>query len=154
MLLGGHMTEFQRSKYLPLLPIASYSTGFGFPIIHLSRKPHPSQMRLMWLIIRLQERKVVGRKTRKTSFALFTAISEVSTRHLCAWGSCVDIRQVMVLIGYAKQATSEGKSGPVEPDWPDQWLRPRHESANWELKGGECLLTVSIIAEIVNTIWP
>ena len=26
-----------------------------------------------------------------------------------------------------------------------------HESANWELKGGECLLTVSIIARIVNT---
>ena len=34
MLLGGQTTEFHMYEYLPFLPIASYNTGFGFPIIH------------------------------------------------------------------------------------------------------------------------
>ena len=62
---------------------------FGFPIIRLSRKSHPSQMRLLRLIVRLEEWKVVGRKTWKKSFAWFAAILQVSTRHLCAWGPLV-----------------------------------------------------------------
>ena len=54
------------------------------------------------------------RKTRKSSFALFTAISQVSTRHLCASGPCVGVRRAMALIGYAKQASGEWESSPVE----------------------------------------
>ena len=44
-------------------------------------------LRLARLIVRLEEQKVVGRKTRKSSFALFAAISQVSTCHLCALGA-------------------------------------------------------------------
>ena len=87
--------KFHMYEYLPFPPIASYSTGFGFPIVHLSRKPQPSQIRLARLIVHLEERQVVGRKTGKSSFALFAAISQVSTCHLCA---------------DAKQDTSEGKN--------------------------------------------
>ena len=59
MLLGGQKTEFHMYEYLAFLPIASYSTGFDFPFVRLSHKPHPSQMRLARLIVRLEERKVV-----------------------------------------------------------------------------------------------
>ena len=51
-------------------------------------------------------------KTHRT--ALFAAISQVSTWYLYALGRCVGIRQAMTLIGNARQATSEEKSGPVE----------------------------------------
>ena len=37
-------------------------------------------------------------KTRKSSFALSTAISQVSTCHLCAWGPCVGGHQAMALL--------------------------------------------------------
>ena len=50
----------------------------------------------------------------KEFFALFAAISQASTRHLRAWGPCVGVRRATALIGDTKQATSEGKSGPVE----------------------------------------
>ena len=60
MLLGGQTTELHMYEYLPFLPIASYSTGFGFPVVRLSRKPHPSQMRLARLLVRLEEGKVVA----------------------------------------------------------------------------------------------
>ena len=49
-----------------------------------------------------------------SSVALFAAISQVSTWYLCAAVRCVGIRQAMTLIGNARQATGEGKSGPVE----------------------------------------
>ena len=62
-------------------------TAFGFLIVRLSHKPHPSQMRLARLTVHLEERKVVRRKTWKSSFALFAAISQVSTCHLCALGA-------------------------------------------------------------------
>ena len=52
--------------------------------------------------------------SRNSSVALFAAISQVSTWYLCASGRCVGVRQAMVLIGNAGQATSEGKSGLVE----------------------------------------
>ena len=42
MLLGGQTTEFHMYEYLPFLPIVSYSTGFGFPIVRLPHKLHPS----------------------------------------------------------------------------------------------------------------
>ena len=97
------------------LPIASYSNG---SIIRLPRKPHPSQMRFVRLIIRLEERKVDGRKTRKNSFALFAAISQVLTLSFkispVCLRACVGVRRALPVIGDAKQATSEGESGPVE----------------------------------------
>ena len=71
MLLGGQTTEFHMynyTLYLSILPIASYSTGFGFLIVCLSHNPHPSQMRLARLIVCLEEGKVVERKTRKRFF--------------------------------------------------------------------------------------
>ena len=39
-------------------------------------------------------------------FTLFTAVSQVSTCHLCAWGPCMGVHWAMALIGAAKQATS------------------------------------------------
>ena len=51
---------------------------------------------------------------RNSSVALFAAISQVSAWYLCALGRCVGVRQAMSLIGNARQATSEGKSGLVE----------------------------------------
>ena len=42
MLLSGQITEFHMYEYLPFLPIASCSTGFGFPFVCLPHKPHPS----------------------------------------------------------------------------------------------------------------
>ena len=86
MLLRGQMTEFHMHGYLPFPPIALYSTAFGFLIVHLSHKAHPSQMRFARLIVRLEERKVVGRKTRKSFSALFAVISQVWTCHQCAFG--------------------------------------------------------------------
>ena len=55
-----------------------------------------------------------GRLRRVLNFTLFVAILQVSTCHLCAWGPCADVRRAMALICNAKQATGEGKSGPVE----------------------------------------
>ena len=72
MLFEGQMTKFHMCKYLSFLPIAWYSTGFGFLII--------SQATLLkdkHIIVGLKEWKVVGRKTQKSSFALFAAISQV-----------------------------------------------------------------------------
>ena len=51
---------------------------------------------------------------RNNSVALFAAISQVSTWYLCAAGRCVGVHQAMALIGNARQATGDGKSGPVE----------------------------------------
>ena len=80
----------------------------GFPILFAYRpKPHPSLVKLARLV-----RKESCWKTRGT--ALFAAISQVSTWYLCASGRCVGVRQAIALIGNARQATSEGKSGPVE----------------------------------------
>ena len=57
--------------------------------------------------------KVVGRKTQRSSFTLFTAILQVTTCHLCA-DSLVAVCRAMALIGNAEQATSEGESDSVE----------------------------------------
>ena len=66
----------------------------------------------------------MGKKTRKNAFILFTAISQPPTRHLptCAgvWGLCMGVYWAIEPIGDAKQAMSEGKSGPVGTGltWP------------------------------------
>ena len=57
-------------EYVPFLFIASYSTGFGFLVVHSPCKPHPLQMMLVRLIVHFEEWKVVGSKTHRTSFAL------------------------------------------------------------------------------------
>ena len=68
----------------------------------------------------------LGRTERcwKSFIPLFVAVSQVSACHLCACGPCMGVRRVMALIGdtkqarvwqrETKQATGEGKSGPVE----------------------------------------
>ena len=89
------------------LSIALYGTGFCFLIICLSLKPHPSQMKVVRLIVHLEEDS-------EEFFRRVAAISQISTCHLCAWGPCMGVHRAMVLIGDAKQATSEGKSGTVE----------------------------------------
>ena len=97
----------------PFLPIVSHSTGFCFPIVHLSRKPHPSQMRLARLIVCLKNGKLLeGRLGRVLSHS--SQPSRKFQHVTCvlgglAWASAE-------LIGNAKQATSEGKSGPVETE--------------------------------------
>ena len=63
---------------------------------------------------KLEERKVVRRKTWKSFFALLATILQVSTCHLYAWGPCVGACRTMALIGDAMQATGERKSGLVE----------------------------------------
>ena len=112
MLLGGQTTEFYMHECLPFLHIALHNTGFGFPIIHKSHKPHPLQMRFERLIVRLEEWKVVGRLGRD-SFALFAAILQVLSFNMspcCVHGHC----RALALISNAKQAMGERKSGPVE----------------------------------------
>ena len=53
-------------------------------------------------IVRSKEREVVGRKTQKSSFALFGAISQVSRCQVCGWGPCVGVHRATALIGDAK----------------------------------------------------
>ena len=106
--------QFHMFKYPPFLPIASYSTDlvFGFPIVCLSLKPHPSQIRL-----RLEARQVVGKKTRKLSFLYCSQPSRKLQHITCTlYRPCVGVSQATALIGDTKQATSEGKSGTVETE--------------------------------------
>ena len=51
---------------------------------------------------------------RNSSVTLFVAISQVLTWYLCASGRCMGVCRAMALIGNARQAMSEGKSGLVE----------------------------------------
>ena len=93
-------------KYLPYLAIAHwFRLSDRSPISQAT--PFASDA-CETISVRLEER------TPKSFFALFAAILQVSTCHLCAWGPCVGVRRAMALIGDAKQATGEGKSGPVE----------------------------------------
>ena len=55
--------------------------------------------------------KLLGGRLERVFFTLFAAISQVSTCHLCALRGH---HGAMALIGDTKQATGEGKSGPVE----------------------------------------
>lgn len=54
------------------------------------------------IIVCLEGRKVVGRRTRMSFFAVFAATLQVSTCHLCTWGPCAGVCQGMALIGDAK----------------------------------------------------
>ena len=112
MLLGGQTTEFHMYDYLPFLPIAHWFQLSDRSLI--SQATPSADVACDTIIICLEERKVVGRKTWKSFFALFVAISQVSTCHLSVCGHCVGVRRAMALIGGAKQAMGEGKNGPVE----------------------------------------
>ena len=102
MLLGGKTTESHMYEYLP---IVLYSNGFGFPIVRVSCKPHPLQMKLVRLIVRLEEWKaVVGRLRRILSHCLQPSCK---IQHVtCVLGG---VRQALALIGNTKQAKSEGE---------------------------------------------
>ena len=59
--------------------------------------------------------KVVGRKTRGTVLSYCSQPSRKFQRGTYVfWGRCVGVCQAIMLIGNAKQATSQGKIGPVE----------------------------------------
>ena len=112
LLLGQQLKwYFQRpnnsSWVLHVCPFCPLCRQHWLPIVRLLFKPHPSQTRLARLVVRLDEWKVVRKNTRKSFFALFAAISHVSTCHLCA------------LIGasaeWQRQATTgEEEIGPVK----------------------------------------
>ena len=107
MLLGGQTTEFHMNA------IASYSNGVGFPI-QFDYRPKATPFAgeacetNCSLVSRWKE------DSPNSSIALFAAISQVSMWYLCASGRCVSVRRAITLIGNARQATSEGKIGPVE----------------------------------------
>ena len=67
----------------PFLSIAPYYTGFSFPIVCWSRKPHPSQMRLARINHSLGRKERLERVKRLKNYfyALLTAISQVLTCH-------------------------------------------------------------------------
>ena len=110
MLVRGQMTEFHMYEYLPFLPIVSYSTGFGLLIVCLSRKPHPSQMRLARLITWKNRRLLEGRLRRDLLHC--SQPSHIFQHVTCVLGGlCMGLHQAMALIGDAKQATNEGQSG-------------------------------------------
>ena len=107
------MTEFQMNA---ILPIASYSTGVGLPIQFAYRpKATPfagEACETKRLVARMES--CWKEDSWNSSVTLFAAISQVSTWYLCGSGCCVGVRLAMALIDNARQATSEGKSGPVE----------------------------------------
>ena len=67
-------------------------------------------MRLVRLIVRLEERKVVGKEDSEEFFhTVWSHLASLNTYHLCSWGPCVGIRRAMALIGDAKQDMSDRK---------------------------------------------
>ena len=52
---------------------------------------------------------LLGRKTLKSFFTLFAAISQVWTHHLCSWRPCVHIHRAIAVISNTKQAKSGDK---------------------------------------------
>ena len=74
MLLGGQTTEFYMHEYLPFLPVALHIALVTAFRSFTNLKPHPSQMRLVRLIVRVEEQRVAGRLGRGSS-AVFVAIS-------------------------------------------------------------------------------
>ena len=93
-----------------ILSIALYSTGVGLRI-QFAYLPKATPFACE------TKRSVEScwkEDSQNSSVALFAAISQVSTRYLCGSGCCMGVRLAMALIDDARQATSEGKSGPVE----------------------------------------
>ena len=103
MLLRGQMTEFYMHQHLPFLPVAPYSTGFSFPIVGYSHKPHP-------FVNHLEEWKIVRRLGLSHCSQPSRLCCNMSPRCVRAMGVC----WTLALFGDAKQALGEGKSGLVE----------------------------------------
>ena len=101
--------------------------GFGFPICSLIPQATPltdeaceTDRSLGRTASCWEEYKRFFRTVRSR----LASFSVSSRRAPCACAPCVGVRRAMVLIGDAGQAMSEGKSGSVELDKPDQQLRP------------------------------
>ena len=105
------------NQYLPFLPIASYtSTGVGFLIWFAYQSKATSftgeACETNYLLVRMES--CCMEDLLNSSVALFAVIMQVATWYLCPSGRCVGVRQAMALIGDARQATRERKTGPVE----------------------------------------
>ena len=108
MLLGGQTTEFHMNA---ILPIASYTNGVSFRIQFAYRpKATPFASEACEAIHSLARMESCW-KTRGT--VLLHCLPSRKFQH-GASGRCVGVCQAMALIGKARQATSEGKSGLVE----------------------------------------
>ena len=109
MLLEGQTTEFHMNA---ILPIASYTNGVSFPIQFAYRlKATPFAGEACETICSLARMESCW-KTRGTVL-LHCLPPPRKFQHGASW-RCMGVRQVMALIGNARQATSEGKSGLVE----------------------------------------
>ena len=106
MLLGAQMTEFHMYEYLPFLPIASYVSSFR------SFANLASHTLRRWC-----SRDYHNRSLGRTDFfrTVRSHLASFNMSPVC-WEPCVGVRWAMpmALTGDAKQATGEGKSGPVE----------------------------------------
>ena len=80
------------------------------PDLLIGRKPHPSQVKLA----RLRTESRWKTRGRVLSHCLQPSRKVQQGIYLCAMGRCVCIRRATGLIGDARHAKGEGKSGPVE----------------------------------------
>ena len=90
MYFGGRTTDFEHLTFLSHC-IVHDSTGFNLPVVRFLASHTLLQAKSLMRLIHLEEQEAVGMKPQKSSFALFTAILQASTCHLCAWGPCVGI---------------------------------------------------------------
>ena len=86
--------------YLPLLPIAPYGAGLGFPIVHKSCKPHPLQMKLARLIAWLKNGKLLKSLLHCSQPQISTCTSQ---RARCVWTLRGRLSNNGCKIGDAKQ---------------------------------------------------
>ena len=109
MLLRGQMTEFHMNA---ILPIASYTNGVSFPIQFTYRPKATPFTGEACETIRSLARIESCWKTRGT--VLLHCLPPSRKFQHGASGCCVGFCRAKALIGNARQATSEGKSGLVE----------------------------------------
>ena len=94
LLLGSFLGQYNASprpdnrvSQLPFLPIASYNTSFGFPWSFANLKsPTLRRWGLRDCNCSLARMESCWMKISEEFFTLFSAISQISTSHLCAWG--------------------------------------------------------------------
>ena len=100
MLLGGQtIVSHVRLSTLSAHCIVQYWPGFGFPIVRLSRKPHRSQISLAKLIVRLEQRQVVGWKVGRVFRTVCSHLASFNTSHVCfgglVWASAEQRRKLV-----------------------------------------------------------
>ena len=108
MLLGGQTTELHMNA---ILTIASYTNGASFPIQFAYR---PKATPFASEACETNRSLVRTESWWMTSGTVLLHCSQPSCKFQHASRRCVGIRQAMALIGNARQATSEGRSDPVE----------------------------------------